>query len=655
MTETTTLIATARNEGPFLLEWIAYHRAIGFDRIIILSEDSADGSEYLLDALDDADVITHVPKSDLPPAPGNGYRTRAYAYALTLPEVQASDWVMVLDIDEYLNIHTGNGTVGDLLDTLDDLGDTDVFSPNWRIFGNAGYAGYADQSVLSTLTRANPDSTVLHDKHLGIKSMFRPAPVVRIGPHRPQLDNAHINGKVPTVWRNGSGDDVTERLLLKGWSVTAQTQGADLAQVNHYMIRSNAIFALHNLIDDPLGGEQSPLSVADHTVFNTNHVNETSISRWIKATSAEVKRLRADPAINEAHLDTVAEFQTLISEMQIATAADATSPIPALLSPEKTKAIMQSQIAMLQPDDISDDDNPLQLVDPDDIAPRWLADLRRSDHKRGWYYSDETFAMQMTHRSKDTLIVSFDNLSSVTETSLARETWGYPFYRSEGWSHLGVMAFEKNWFRDEALFNFIEGQAKSGLFKQFKRVVMTGTSMGAYAATAFADLAPGCTVMAFSPQSTLDKKLVPWEERFGSGRKRDWSGRFRDAPDCCGKARDVFIIYDPYFEPDRLHAERYQGDNIYHLKSWYSSHKSALFMRRADMLKGVMQAAVAGEMTPQLYYQMFRSRRDLPWYYNGLADHAIKAGHKGLASTLAGYLAQNGHPAIARNIEDRIK
>lgn len=655
MTQTTTLIATARNEGPFLLEWIAYHRAIGFDRIIILSDMSADGSEYLLDALDAAGAITHIPISGLPAAPGNGHRNRAYAHALTLPAVQSADWVMVLDIDEYLNIHAGDGTVGDLLGAIDNLDDTHVISPNWRIFGNAGHAGYADQSVLSTLTRANPETPVLHDKHLGLKSMFRPGPVVRIGPHRPQLNAAHTSGKVPTIWRNGAGDDVTDRLLLKGWSANAQTRGSTLAQINHYMIRSNAIFALHNLIDDPLGGEQSPLSITDHTVFNTNHVAETSISRWTKATAAEVKRLREDGDIDQAHLDTVAEFQTLIGEMQLEAAADTTSPITALLSPEKTKAIMQSQAAMPDTDAVHEDDNPLQLVDPNDIAPRWLADLRRSDHRKGWYYSDEKFAAQMSFRTTDTLIVSFDNLSSVKEPSLARETWGYPFYRSEGWSHLGVMAFEKNWFRDEALFNFLEGQAKAGLFKRFKRVVMTGTSMGAYAATAFAHLAPGCTVMAFSPQSTLDKKLVPWEKRFGSGRKQDWSGRYRDAPDYCSKAKDVFIIYDPYFEPDRLHADRYQGDNVHHLKSWYSSHKSALFMRRADMLKGVMQAAVAGEMTPHLYYQMFRSRRDLPWYYHGLADHAIQAGHTGLARLMAGYLAKKGRPAIARSIEDRIK
>ena len=197
-------------------------------------------------------------------------------------------------------------------------------------------------------------------------------------------------------------------------------------------------------------------------------------------------------------------------------------------------------------------------------------------------------------------------------------------------------------------------EEKQALLQRFSRVIMTGTSMGAYAATAVADLAPGCTVVAFSPQATLKKSVVPWEERFNSGRKQDWSGRYAHGPDHCGQAKDVFIIYDPYFEPDRLHAEFYQGDNVHHLKSWYSSHKSAQFMRRAEILKSVMQEAVAGTLTPALYYKLFRSRRDLIWYYNGLADHLIGKGHKHLASQLADHLVTLQKPGVARSIKDRL-
>lgn len=145
---------------------------------------------------------------------------------------------------------------------------------------------------------------------------------------------------------------------------------------------------------------------------------------------------------------------------------------------------------------------------PDDAAPEWLADLRRSEHRKGFYHSDIDFAAHFTDRGDHVLMVSFDNLSNVNDASLARGGWGYGFYRAEGWSHLGVMSFASNWYRDDALFDWIEGLAASGFFTRFQRVVLTGTSMGAYAATAFARLVPNAVTLAFSPQSTLDEKLV---------------------------------------------------------------------------------------------------------------------------------------------------
>lgn len=38
------LVATAKDEGPFVLEWVAYHRLAGFDPIIIYQNDSTDGT-----------------------------------------------------------------------------------------------------------------------------------------------------------------------------------------------------------------------------------------------------------------------------------------------------------------------------------------------------------------------------------------------------------------------------------------------------------------------------------------------------------------------------------------------------------------------------------------------------------------------------------
>lgn len=42
--ECSTLFLCQRNEGLFLPEWISYHKAIGFDRIVIFSNDCSDGN-----------------------------------------------------------------------------------------------------------------------------------------------------------------------------------------------------------------------------------------------------------------------------------------------------------------------------------------------------------------------------------------------------------------------------------------------------------------------------------------------------------------------------------------------------------------------------------------------------------------------------------
>jgi len=68
----------------------------------------------------------------------------------------------------------------------------------------------------------------------------------------------------------------------------------------------------------------------------------------------------------------------------------------------------------------------------------------------------------MVERSQAQLIVSFDNLSNVNDAGLARDSWGYDFFRDEGWSHLGVLNFKANWYRDDGC---------SIIFKSWKKKV----------------------------------------------------------------------------------------------------------------------------------------------------------------------------------------
>ena len=263
--------------------------------------------------------------------------------------------------------------------------------------------------------------------------------------------------------------------------------------------------------------------------------------------------------------------------------------------------------------------------------PGWFAEIHAGGDRPGSYTRLDNHAVLHIRRDPARLVVTFDNLANVNDTSPAREPWAYRFVRESGASHLAVMARRKDWYRCAQLIAHLQGMAEAGVFAEPDRVWLTGTSMGGFGALAFASLAPGATVIAFSPQTTLDATLVPWETRFGMGRARNWSLPHSDAAFEIDDAARVFVLYDPFFAPDRRHVARLEGDSVIHLRTWCAGHFSPVFLRRAGLLKPVMQHALDGTLTPELFYGLYRARRRLPWYRKALQANAQERGHARLA------------------------
>ncbi|NJS38025.1 MAG: hypothetical protein HC783_02425 [Rhodobacteraceae bacterium] len=61
MTTPVALMSCIRNEGIHVVEWLAYHRVIGFGPIIICTNDCTDGTDHLLDALQAGGAVQHLP------------------------------------------------------------------------------------------------------------------------------------------------------------------------------------------------------------------------------------------------------------------------------------------------------------------------------------------------------------------------------------------------------------------------------------------------------------------------------------------------------------------------------------------------------------------------------------------------------------------
>lgn len=253
----------------------------------------------------------------------------------------------------------------------------------------------------------------------------------------------------------------------------------------------------------------------------------------------------------------------------------------------------------------------------------------------------------------DVLVVTFDNLDIVTGKREDRRPWGFAFIEKQGWSMLGVMADGWTWYRDPWVSDQFDRLAAEGFFARFRRVVFYGASMGGYAAAAFVAACPGADVVAISPQSTLDRALVPWETRYRTAWGRDFSGKYGDAAEASAAAGRVTILYDPYEALDAAHVARFGGANVRKLRAPLLGHRLGSSLNQMGVLSPIILAALDGSLTEAGFYRILRCRRDFKRYQTELFRRALARGHERLARKLGRWVLTRGdNRAIRRAMRD---
>ena len=273
--------------------------------------------------------------------------------------------------------------------------------------------------------------------------------------------------------------------------------------------------------------------------------------------------------------------------------------------------------------------------------------------KEGWFRTGTNgHSFVYTPRSKDTLVVTFDNLDIAMNKRTDRRPWGYSFIEEQGWSMLGVLAGGWTWYREQWVCDQFDQLKEDGFFTQFKRVVFYGASMGGYAACAFSPAAPGCDVVAISPQSTVDKSIVDWETRYKVVWDRDFSGRYGDAAAVSSAARQVSILYDPYERLDALHAARFTHENVRHLRAPLLGHRLGSSLNQMGILNPIILSALDGSLTTQEYYKLLRARKDSVRYQRELFKRTLARGHSAMAKRLGAHiLEKNPNRAVRRGLK----
>jgi hypothetical protein len=303
---TCALLSAHKNEGPYLLDFVAHHLAINFTRIFIVTNPSDDGTTELAQALAFAGFIEHVctetPKGRKP-------QHHAYSVARQVFDLDLFDWLLILDADEFLNIHVADGTVNNFLAGIDES--VDIVSINTACFGNFPHSAWtpllSSRSFRYRLASGNWRNAVA-------KSIFRKGlEYGKLKPHGPDefqnsgLLGIALHGGLKIQWVRS--DDRTFYSRLRRPGAFAGIHG--VAQINHYLIRTWDEFQIRTA----RGRGAVPVGLPDlrHTrayfdEFSVANVLDETIERYSSSMEEVRQRLLRVEEVRLCHEETLRRF-----------------------------------------------------------------------------------------------------------------------------------------------------------------------------------------------------------------------------------------------------------------------------------------------------------------------------------------------------------
>jgi len=306
-----TAVTCVKNEGPFLIEWIAYNRLIGVTDFLFYSNDCTDGTDTLLDALADRGIVKHLPN----PAEGRAYQMEALKDARKHKIVRKADWVWVSDVDEFLNIHVGGGSIGELIAAC---GNPHAISVTFQFFANDGIEAFRDNPVISQFTRTHNPDIWTDQTAIEVKTLFRrDFPLSYIGAHRPFIKKDLAKEARP-YWTDGAGREVQWKFRAaanKNRMRKFPARGArEFATLNHYALRSLDSYIVKNDRGD-VNREQRAFDDSYWRERNDGGWQESSIKRHLTGLKKEIKALTSDPETARLHKECVAKHREKINEL----------------------------------------------------------------------------------------------------------------------------------------------------------------------------------------------------------------------------------------------------------------------------------------------------------------------------------------------------
>lgn len=288
-------IATCmKDEGPFILEWIAWHKSMGVTDITVFTNDCSDGTDLILDRLSDLGHVQHLPN----PAfafDNTNFQPVALNYAHQLRAMREADFFISMDVDEFINVRCGDQTLDAL---FKETGAFDVLSMSEVNHGCNDREHY-ERGWMTELFAAHQTTTPgKFRSRRGVKSIVRMSErIEKLRNHRPDMRD----DLGPILWLDGSGRVTGHFMADRGENGHDCRRTFDKVRLEHFPLRSlDSYLAKMYRGDVVIMGKQ--VSRTYWRVRNRQDENSTAYEVQLKRAKAwYAKHLAKDKALMALH------------------------------------------------------------------------------------------------------------------------------------------------------------------------------------------------------------------------------------------------------------------------------------------------------------------------------------------------------------------
>jgi hypothetical protein len=266
------IVAPVKEEARYLIEWIAYHRALGVSSFMLGDNGGDDHTSALLALLDAAGVVRRLDwRGEV------AFQDRFDLDAI--PRLRGvSDVCAVIDVDEFLRPLGAHDDIAGAVTEIFASPEASAAGLSWTTFGSNGRLEPGEGLVIERFTRRAADD---HRRNRAVKSLIRPERIA-----------GYVNPHAFTLTHGIYVNDRPEPLRWVGAPAMTEVASWHRLRVDHFVVKSREEFrmkARRGRVDLPKGkGER------DEAFFVSRDLNDVSDpmpAAFVERTKREIARL----------------------------------------------------------------------------------------------------------------------------------------------------------------------------------------------------------------------------------------------------------------------------------------------------------------------------------------------------------------------------